>query len=271
MLFNCKNIQTASFITLCTSAQKNNLYFVAESNESPHLCLFILTFKIYSQSIHLQIIGPNTPLFWGSGTAHSYETFVISKQDIYRGIVIHIFPPVFFPGNSQSLTVNRWTFLQFCSFFFNLLFAMQQNSFKYRNHFCMKVPIIFWAQCQSKKCARIPVLYSPVSLVFRDQAVCSNATATLIHDNPPAVREYFTPFPISARAESCCYRNIDLNNLNTVDFLICTWLKIYTTFLREFLFWVGRSIFWEVWKSPWMYSNPIKKVSVLPLVEGVIR
>lgn len=133
--------------------------------------------------------------------------------------------------------VNIPTVLFF--FFFNLLFAMQQNSFKYRNHFCMKVPIIFWAQCQSKKCARIPVLYSPVSLVFRDQAVCSNATATLIHDNPPAVREYFTPFPISARAESCCYRNIDLNNLNTVDFLICTWLKIYTTFLREFLF-LGR-------------------------------
>lgn len=181
------------------------------------------------------------------------------------------FPQFFFLKFSvfESEQVNIPTVLFF--FFFNLLFAMQQNSFKYQNHFCMKVPIIFWAQCQSKKCARIPVLYSPVSLVFRDQAVCSNATATLIHDNPPAVREYFTPFPISARAELCCYRNIDLNNLNTVDFLICTWLKIYTTFLREFLFWVGRNIFWEVWKSPWMCSNPIKKVSVLPLVEGVIR
>lgn len=90
----------------------------------------------------------------------------------------------------------------------------------------MKVLIIFRVQCQLKKCAGIPVLFSPVSLIFRDQAVCSNATATLIHDNPPAVREYFTPLPKSPRAELCCYRNTDLNNLNTVDFLICTWLKI---------------------------------------------
>lgn len=50
----------------------------------------------------------------------------------------------------------------------------------------------------------------------------SDSTATLIHDSPPAVREYLTPFPISTRLELCCYRNIDSSRLNIADFLNLT-------------------------------------------------
>ena len=98
-----------------------------------------------------------------------------------------------------------------------------------------------------------------MSLVFRDQAVCTNSTATLIHDNPPAVREYFTPFPISARAELCCYRNIDLNNLNTVDVLICAWLKIYTNSSGSFFFWVVGTIFERFERIPGCVQIQLRK------------
>lgn len=101
---------------------------------------------------------------------------------------------------------------------------------------CLLGTVPVHTQRQFKKCPHVPVFYSPASCVFEDQAVCSNATATLIHDSPPTVREYFTPFPISARAESCCYRNIHLNNLNTLAFVIPIWLKMYTKFLRMFFF-----------------------------------
>lgn len=64
--------------------------------------------------------------------------------------------------------------------------------------------------------------------VFVNQVVHSDSTVTLIHDSPPAVREYFTPFPISARPELCCYRNIDSSKLNIADFLSPTWHKKLT-------------------------------------------
>lgn len=62
-----------------------------------------------------------------------------------------------------------------------------------------------------------------------NQVVHSDSAATLIHDSPPAVREFFTPFPVSARPELCCYRNIDSTKLNNADFLHPTWHRKLTS------------------------------------------
>lgn len=64
----------------------------------------------------------------------------------------------------------------------------------------------------------------------------SDTTVTLIYDCP-AVGEFFTPFPISARLALCCYRNIDSRKLNNASFLHPTWHKKLTwTSLWLFVF-----------------------------------
>ncbi len=75
-----------------------------------------------------------------------------------------------------------------------------------------------------KQRACISVLCS-YACVFVNQVVHSDSVLTFFHDSPPAVRKYFTPFPISARPELCCYRNIDCSKVSNADFLHLTWHK----------------------------------------------